>query len=82
MRRRPSRLVSAYKLHTGYFRIEAAMNRKTWGFTSFGVGVVLAVFFGILSANSSGANSTGYLVAAIACGLAALAGLIVGLTTK
>jgi phosphate/sulfate permease len=58
------------------------MNRKTWGFSSFGVGLVLAVLFGILSANSSGANSTAYLWAAIACAVAGVVGLLIGLLSK
>jgi hypothetical protein len=54
--------------------------RKQYGFGSFGVGVVLAILFGVLSANSSGSNSTAYLAAAIVCAVAGIAGLIIGLT--
>ena len=58
------------------------MNRKTWGFTSFGVGLVLAVLFGILSANSSDANSGAYLAAAITCAIAGVVGLLIGIFAK
>jgi hypothetical protein len=53
--------------------------QKTWGFGSFAAGVVLAVLFGILSANSSGATATSYLAAAIVCAVAGVAGLLVGI---
>lgn len=55
---------------------------KTWGFSSFGVGLVLAVLFGILSANSSEANNTTYLAAAIFCAVAGVVGLLIGIFAK
>ena len=56
--------------------------QKTWGFSSFGVGVVLAVLFGVLSANSSGGTASTYLAAAIVCAIAGVAGLLVGIFAK
>jgi hypothetical protein len=40
---------------------------------------VLAILFGILSANSSGGNSTAYLAAAIVCAIAGVVGLLIGI---
>lgn len=53
--------------------------RKQYGYGSFAAGVVLAVLFGILSSASSGATSTTYLAAAIVCGIAGVAGLLIGI---
>lgn len=57
-------------------------NRKKYGFSSFGVGLVLALLFFILSGNSEGSNSSAYLAAAIACVVAAVAGLVLALTSS
>jgi hypothetical protein len=68
----------------GPFRgIEAVMSKaKTWGFSSFGVGVVLAILFGVLSGNSSGSTSSTYLAAAIVCAIAGVVGLLYALFAK
>lgn len=48
-----------------------------FGLGSLIVGTVLAVLFGILSANSSGGNHDAYVAAAVTCGAIALISLIV-----
>lgn len=57
-------------------------NRKKYGFSSFGVGIALAVLFFILMGTSSGSTSSSYLAAAIVCLVAGAAGLIIALTDR
>jgi hypothetical protein len=65
------------------FRVEAAMSAtKKYGYSSFAVGAVLAVLFGILSGATSGTASTSYLAAAIVCAVAGVVGLLIGIFAK
>jgi hypothetical protein len=65
-----------------FLGIEAAMsNRKKYGFASFGVGLVLAILFFILSGTDDN-NSGAYIGAAITCVVAGVAGLIIALTAS
>jgi hypothetical protein len=52
---------------------------KQYGYGSFVAGVVLAILFGVLSANSSGSNQTAYIAACVVCAVAGVVGLLVGI---
>jgi hypothetical protein len=62
--------------------IEAAMSkRQTWGYRSFGIGLVLSIVFFIVSAVSSGTGlKSAFLAAAMVCVVAAANGLAVGIS--
>lgn len=56
---------------------------KKYGYSSAGVGAVLAILFFILyGSNTSGSNATAYLAAAIVCLVAGAVGLLIGLFAK
>lgn len=50
--------------------------KQKYYLSSFIVGMVLAIFFGILAGTVGGSNSVTYIGAAVASGMAGIAGLI------